>query len=297
MNCQNCQQPVEVGAAFCGNCGYALPTTAVAQTAHPLPGAVAVAAAVPSYALATPAHHIGETKALLSLLAGVIGIAAALFMPIAGLALGIAGLIIGTMARASSKHRLATIGIVFSCLAILAGLATWVYAYQQFQNEAKQKEERSALTTGPANATAELSTPCYNVGFVNKLNVTNKVPSCDMVAFNGETVNSSTDAYKVYANKIAIADASAFTELAKQAIEKDIQTSLPGFLIDSQRVGSFAGSPAYYVVASDASSKVKIVEAAVLHSVATGDNVFILVHAINDKNVDLSTLEAQWQWK
>jgi hypothetical protein len=291
MNCQNCQQPVEAGAAYCGNCGQAQQLAA-----QPIP-VLAAAANIPAYALATPVQHAGETKALLSLLGGVIGLAGAMFYPLAGLILGIFGVVMGTMSRAASKHRLSTLGIIFSSLAIIGGLATWVYAYQQLQLEDKKKEDRMALTSAPAVTTADLSTPCYSLGFVSKLNVTNTVPSCDMVAFNGKTVNSSTDAYKVYANKIAITDASSFTTLAKQAIEKDIQTSLPGFVIDSQKVGSFAGSPAYVVVASDSAAKVTITEAAVLHETITGDNVFILVHAINDKSADLTTLEAQWQWK
>jgi len=118
-----------------------------------------------------------------------------------------------------------------------------------------------------------------------------------MEAFNGTTVNSSTDAYKIYANTSQTTNAGNFTNLAKAGLEKDIKDNLPGFTLDTEQATQFAGSPAYMVFASDKAQGVAVVEAAVLHQVAVGDNVFILVHAINGSSVDLNTLEAQWQWK
>src|ERR1035441_7539740 len=104
MNCQNCHEIVEPGAAFCGNCGYPVQTPAAASAPMPInavepvqvpqttqtaaaptvqlpaappplaPVAVGgpVAPMVPSYALAIPNQHVGETPALLAVIFGVI---------------------------------------------------------------------------------------------------------------------------------------------------------------------------------------------------------------------------------
>lgn len=287
MNCPNCHQPVETDAAFCGNCDYPL-TAAVTQPA----------AAIPGYALATPRQHTGETKALLALLFGLAGIVGALFIAAIGLVLGVAGIIMGTMSRSGTKRRLSTAGLVTSSLAIMAGLAVWTYA---IKHDAKlnqsAKPASSHNLTAPSVSASSLSTPCYSAGFVDKLNVSNAANSCDMSAFNGPTLENSTNAYKVYADTSQTANAQNFTSIVKPALEKDVKTNLPGFNIDSEQVGQFAGSPAYIVKASNASQHVAVTEAAVLHQVDAGDNIFILVHAFNGSTADLSTLEAQWQWK
>jgi hypothetical protein len=144
---------------------------------------------------------------------------------------------------------------------------------------------------------ANLSTPCYSVGFVDRLNISNSDGSCNMNAFNGQSLDSSTNAYKIYANKSQVSTASAFSTLAKAAIEKDVHSTLPTFTIDREQITTFAGSPAYAVYTSDPAHNIVLVEAAVLHKVASGPNIFVLVHAANGNNIDLSLLESQWQWK
>lgn len=251
---------------------------------------------LPSYAVATPAKNSADTKALISLLLGITGIVGALFMALIGLVLGMAGLVTGTMSRSSIKRTLSTAGIIASSLAILAGLAVWIYAIQNEQTN-NQSNPAASKPMAPAVVSADLTTPCYITGFVEKLNVSNSTDSCDMSAFNGPTLSTSTNAYKVYANKADIADTNSFMSLAKQALEKDIESNLAGFKIDSQRVGTFAGSPAYFINVSDKEQGVAVVEAAVMHEVPNGENVFILVHAVNAEQADLNTLETQWQWQ
>ncbi len=323
MNCSNCHQPVEIGAAFCGNCGQALQPTALdqsapAQVVSPIsvvmqnsqaPGTVetvlpvaplavtgvpAVVAGVPSYALANPAQHSGETKALLALLFGIGGLIGCLFMALLGLAFGIGGIVMGTMSRSSTKRGLSTAGIIVSSLALVSGLAVWAYTF----NHASAVHRRAAASShAPSVAAADLSTPCYSVGFVDTLNVSNSSGSCTMNAYNGSTLSTSTNAYKVYANKAPIKDEVAFNSVAKTAVDKDIKDSLPGFSVDSEQAARFAGSPAYILHATDKVHNIAIVEAAVLHKTATTDNVFILVHVTVDKTANLNTMEAQWQWK
>ena len=295
MNCQNCKEIIEPGAGFCGNCGQ--PVQPMAEPFTPVHTA-ALAAGVPGYALAKPSQHTGENKALLALLFGVAGVVGGLFMALVGLALGISGIVMGTMSRSSTKRGLSTAGLFMSSLAVLASLGVWTYAIKH--NPATQKTASRTTAhslNAPAVSASDLSTPCYSMGFVDKLNVSNASGSCDMSAFNGATLDNSTNAYKVYANQAPAANAQNFTSLVKPALEKDVKNNLPGFAVDSERVAEFAGSPAYIVSTSNNAQGIALVEAAVLRQVNNGDNVFILVHAVTGRTTDLSTLEAQWQWK
>lgn len=287
MECQNCHQPVEAGALFCGNCGH--PVAASQQQSNFAPAAEAV---LPNYAVATPAQHRGEIRAVLSLLLGVSGIAGAAFRPIIGLAVGVIGLVLATMTRHSVRRGFSTAGLVLSSLAIVAGLAGWTYIIgHSKQTEALQQSSQ------PTTVTADISTPCYSANLVDRLNVVQANNTCNSSAFNGQTLDLSTNAYKVYANKVELTNVSSFTSLAKTAIEKDIKTNLPTFTIQDERVSGFAGSPAYTVTAVNTSENVSVVEAAVYHPVKVGDTVFIMVHAVNNGSADLKILESQWQWK
>ncbi|HEY5152764.1 MAG TPA: zinc ribbon domain-containing protein [Candidatus Saccharimonadales bacterium] len=327
MTCPKCHQTTEDGAAFCGNCGQSLQPVAAApldqapaqQLQSPIeqvisqtgpdnisapvaPLAVAgtngAAAGVPSYAMVKPGQHRGETKALLALLLGIGGIIGALFFIPIGLALGITGLVMGTISRSSSKRGLSTAGLVFSSAAILASLAFWTYAIKHdprfSQNTTSTK---SHGITAPAVAASDVSTPCYSAGFVDKFNVSNNTDSCDMSAFNGTTLDNSTNAYKVYADTSQTVTPQDYATIFKQALDKDVRSSLPGFTIDSEKPGNFAGSLAYIINTSDKVHGVAVVEAAVLHRAGPGENVFVLVHAVNGRAADLTTLEAEWQWK
>ena len=292
MNCQKCNQPVETGAAYCGNCGQAM------QSRQSLATSMLSSAGVnaPSYAVAPPKSRTGETQALLSLLFGITGIIGALFMALLGLVLGLIGLVLGTLARSSAKSNLAKAGIIASSLAILAGLAVWIYAIENDKRFSQQSPNIS-LPTAPAIAAATLSTPCYSTGFYDKLNVSHNLATCDMSAYNGPTLSTSSNAYKIYANKSDVTTTNAFMAIAKDALEKDVASNLAGFTVDSQQVGTFAGSPAYFINVSDKEQNVAVVEAAVFHLTPSGDNIFILVHAVNSEKADLGTLEAQWLWK
>jgi hypothetical protein len=286
MNCPNCSLPVEADAAFCGNCGHQLqPSAAAIQTDR--------VHEVPAYAVAQPYQHLGEPQALACLLLGVTGSVGALFVPILGISLGALGLVIGTLARTAPRRLIGSFGLITSAAAVLLGLVVWAYAVQNL----KAQQTKAAQTASEVMTASELSTPCYTLDFTEKLNITNGPASCNMNAFNGPSLAASTDAYKVFASKSSVTDSKSFTTTAQRAIEQDIEANLPGFVIDEQRIGAFAGSPAYIVKASDKKNRVALVEAAVLRPVSSGENIFILVHATNGDSTDLSILEAQWQWK
>ncbi len=253
---------------------------------------------VAAYAVPIPGQQAAETKALIVLLLGIIGIVGGLFMAVFGLVLGLAGLIIGTIARSQFRRGLNMAGLIVSSLAVLTGLGVWVYAIQhdpRFNPDSAPVSHAQSAT--PAVVSADLSTPCYATGFVNRLNVSNSPGSCDMSAFNGQTLGTSTNAYKVYADKTQVESVNSFLGLAKNALEKDVSSNLTGFTLDGERIATFAGSPAYVVNTSDKAHNITVVEAAVMHKVSAGYNVFILVHATSGHSTDLDVLETGWQWK
>lgn len=319
MNCPNCHQPIDPGAAFCGNCGHPLPP-AVTQTSNPVAGQasplaqnvalqpppqpmtavpqpIAAAPGLPAYAVATPAQHVGETKALLAIIFGILGLLGAI-IPLIGIAFGVTGIIMGSLSRHSAKRTISTVGIVVSSLAIVASLGVLAY----FIANPDLLETKKASTTNshnlPSNSisASSLSTPCYSTTFSSKLNISNAQHSCDMAAFNGTTLETSSNFYKVYADKTSLTSDTGFTDIAKAAIEKDVQTNLPGFSVKSEKVSQFSGSAAYIVTAIDEADGIIVVEEAIYHPVSNGENVFILVHATTGNSANLNDLEAAWQW-
>jgi hypothetical protein len=316
MNCPNCGQETEAGAAFCGNCGEPLSNTPspiervfenqVPATAAKLPTAslAAVGAAavggMPTYAVARPHEHATEIKALLAIVCGVLGLASVLLIPLLALGFGLAAIVLGTMAGPHSRLWLSRGGLVLGGVAIAAGLEVWANAVSHNANLKRTLATRNNPPTSTTQAVSAsmVDTPCYQTGFIDSLNVNQSASdSCDMNAFNGSNLSESTDIYKVYSNQVEAVTDVNFEAIAKQALEKDVNTTLPGFTVDAERAGLFAGSPSYSINVSDSQHNVAVVEEAVLHKVGAGYNFFVLVHATNGTTTDLRTLESQWQWK
>lgn len=340
MNCSNCGEPIEAGASFCGNCGHPIlqqlqtaPVTAATAAASTNPQQASPAAAPPSpgqtyanqatvaspqttavpvgfvpvapsglpaYAVPIFERQSGELKAAMSLVIGILGMVATIFIPLIGILLAVAGIVLATISRRTAKRGMSTFGLIISSLALIAGLASWAYVISHDSKTDHKVAATSAPaapipTDTPTAAEQGVTTPCYKVDFDGTFNVQNNSGSCNMNAFNGSTLNSSTDAYKVYATAATVS-ASNFDNLAKAAIERDIASSLPDFSIYSESAGSFAGSPAY-IVQADNTQGIKVEEAAVLHATSNGDNFFVFVHAVVSGTVDLSLLEKSWSWQ
>jgi hypothetical protein len=294
MTCSNCGEPLEDSAAFCGNCGE--PIKAAAPSG---PGSLAVAAAsgaIPAYAVPIAGRQTSELKAGMALVFGALGIVGGFFVPLLGIGLGIVGLVLATISRATVRRRLSLAGIIVAILAILIGLGSWALVITRDPRFSHGVATPAATRSGgPAMTAQNLITPCYSVTFATRLNIQNNSGSCNMNAYNGATLDASSDAYKIYGTTSAIS-ASAFESLAKQAIENDVRENLAAFTISQEKSGQFAGSPAYFVIATNGQG-VSIIEAAALHTTTNGDNFFVFVHAVNASTVDLDELQANWHWE
>lgn len=333
MNCPQCSQPLENGAIFCGNCGLALqaapappPLPALSSQLPPLPSplysappinpiATALAnplsplgynglpvgrlagsvMAIPSYALSQP--QPASLKLVLALVCGIVGSIGALFMAILGIALGVTGIILATTAPRSARPKLKIAGLVMSILAIIAGLGVWVSVIAAGANLASSQS--GDISGKSPNGVAGTTTPCYSFSFAStsKLNVENTSAMCSLNAYNASSLATSSEIYKVLSSTALTVGPANFASVSKAAIEQDIRQSLPSFVITSEHSGQFAGSPAYFVNASDSATNVAFQETTVLHATARGDNLFVLIHATSGSKTDLSELEANWQWK
>jgi membrane protein implicated in regulation of membrane protease activity len=310
LDCPNCGQPVDAGALFCGNCGQAL------QAAHsPIAQAVeqdaakpndyasfgqlaTIGAAVPAYAI-SQTHVHNHVKVILALVFGILAIAGGLFIPIIGLVLGIAGTVLATTATHASGKWLKITALVVSIIGLLTALGVWAYVANTNPKSHPEEAQKAAVVGSSANAVTEigLTTPCYAVSFPLKLNVANSRGSCEMNAYNGSSMEASTNVYKVLTSTSATITATNFTVIAEKALQTDIAENLPGFTIYGQGSGTFAGSQAYFINAANSSSGIAVEEAAVLHSSAAGPGLFVLVHLTFGTSTNLSALESNWQWK
>ena len=262
-----------------------------------MPGSLAVAAAsgsLPTYAVPVIAHQNNELKAGMALIFGILGIVGGLFIPLVGIGMGVTALVLASVARQSARKRLSTAGIVLAILALLASMASWAYVISKDPRFNHTTAKPAASASGQAITAKNLITPCYTVNFVTALNIQNNRGSCNMNAFNGATFDASSNAYKVYGTTSAVT-ASGFSGLAKQAIESDVHQNLPTFVVTQEHSGQFAGSPAYFVVATNKAG-ISFIEAAALHLTSNGDNFFVFIHAANGNSIDLNELQAGWHW-
>jgi protease PrsW len=247
--------------------------------------------------LALPLHARHHVKLVLAIIFGGIGIAVALFVPLLAIILGIAAAVLVTTASAGAGRAIKITGLTLASLAILAGLAAWVYVVV---HDPRLHTSLVASQTQPAGASSRsavtVNTPCYDVTFAGQLTVENQPGSCELNAYNGSSLAGSSNVYKILTSNAPALTAAAFPALAKAAIEKDVSANLPGYTITGETPGQFAGSPDY-VVNTASTANVTVVEAAVLHSSADDNNFFILVHATRGSKTDLSGLERGWQWK
>lgn len=311
--CANCGQQIEPGAVFCGNCGQAL-QVALQPPTSPLLGITplleATVAPLPAYAVANPASQKGETKAMTGLVISILAVPAAI-IPFLGMAMGITGLVLGTLSRITIRKTVNNLAISFSCLAILASIAMFVYNISNYNSQQAAKLDQTNLdTTNQSLAVGNntdtkavgsgsrraVDTVCYKAS-LEKLSIFNNVAgSCAFRTYDDESLAAATKLFTVdAANEADITEAN-FAGIAKDLIAKTFKSNLPTFTITDEKASTFANSPGYLVSGKDNGDGF-IQMAIVLHPVAHGENIFVMVHAVNDMEANVGLLEKGWVWK
>ncbi|MCA9327268.1 zinc-ribbon domain-containing protein [Candidatus Saccharibacteria bacterium] len=146
MNCTNCGQPLDNGAAFCGNCGQQVAQAAVApaapnpvnqqmpQPTAPQPGPMPSqpAGGLPAYAI--PAQQAQTKKPTLSLVFGILSLVLSI-IPIFGLITATTAIVLSNKAKKLAPGSgLATAGLVLGIIGIVLSLAAWGYNIQDRAN-------------------------------------------------------------------------------------------------------------------------------------------------------------------
>ena len=301
--CPSCEETIENGALYCGNCGQKLTkgrsfldnayqnnqkTAPSPEVDTSVPAPVALDTVIPSYAI--PYGHHKQHYAALALAFGTLGVAASFILPVLGIVFAVIGLVLISLCFKITHGRLRLVAVVVPILALLIGLGFWVKAYN---------DSKLVAPAGTANGTAmlEVTTPCFSLTFQEILNVNNSSGSCSLNAYNSNTFANSSDVYKIVAEKATIITASNFVSITKPDIANDISKNLPNFIITSNGSTLFAGSQAYYEEAYDSSLDISIIEEAVYHpTTANIDNFFDIVHVLGGKSVNINEIKQSWQW-
>jgi hypothetical protein len=292
MNCPQCGEAVEPGAAFCGNCGQALHTdaqTAETNAATPDPASPSNQT-VPSYAVADAKQSRSEVKAMVGLIVAVLAVPGAI-IPALGATLAVVALVLATTLRAGAKKLLRNVAIGFSSLAIVLSVAVYAFNLNDLQQTADSTE------TANSNRVAGVSdTPCYKVSLPQLPTVENANGSCNLQAGSADTLAASSEIFTIDTAKQDNATEAEVMAVAKEIVESTFKSSLPEYTITSQRQGNFADSPAYITDAKDAKGST-VQMAMIFRPVQHGENIFVLVHGLDNGQASVSVAEEGWEWK
>jgi hypothetical protein len=277
------------------------PQPAPSQTGGPV--LASNASGLPGYAVVNPVQHKAETKAMFALVAGVLSLPGSI-IPFLGITLAVTALVLSTIARGNMQKKLmSTLAIIFAVLGILASIGMFIYAVQYEANNVNSSLGSSSSNESTVPGTAavsgsKLDTPCYSVSMIPALkNITNAAGSCSAQAFNDDTLNNSSNALAIEAVKQAKANENNFPDVAKNFVDNYIADSLPDYVVTSRKVGTFAKSASYTVNAKKNGQNTTIQLALVYHPVVNGESLYILAHAIDEGQANLSDFESTWVWK
>ena len=187
--CPKCNESVETGATFCGNCGYKLiPNPQPQATASHVYSNGPATNTIPAYrdvlaypnmpAYAVPLNHHKQHWGAMALALGILGIGSGMLIPILGIGLGISGIVLITMSYHLTHRRLMLASVTVSVLAILVGIGFWVNVVVHDPRLNLNANQPAATTSGTAKLSVQ--TPCYSLSFNTVLNVNNSNGSCTL---------------------------------------------------------------------------------------------------------------------
>lgn len=283
MNCSRCQEPLDPGAAFCGNCGQPV-ATAPAQSGAPAttPGRV------PAYALAMP--HPGEPKAIIGLVLAVLSVPAAI-IPFIGASLSVAAIVLATIVM-HAHRRLASTGLVFAVIGVL--LSSTAIVYNVTHSSAASGQEAAS-----AGAGQQLQTPCFDLAVPTELHISGDTANCKALISDTADAKQATYGYEIDASTNADVTSRNFDAAvsgAAQDIVNSFSSAARRYNLTSQSSGTFAGEQAHYLdlTAPDGTSG-RVV--GVLHQSTVGYNVFFISLFSRHGTADLSAVERNFTWK
>lgn len=274
MVCPQCQQTVDPGAQFCGNCGFKLPQTAPAAYQPPT-----------QTSSVNTQDHSG--KAIAAFVIGVLGLPASL-IPIVGIVFGILAIIFGSISIHSRRKTLAKIGIVFAVIVLLASTFLWVMSAQEL---AKEQENGGSLATNSGKL-QPITTPCYSTKIPAEMHVTKTDGSC---TFLGASAGSKEQTEVKVIQVPGLTLASLAT--AAKADAANVVGSIPGGKITNQSTATFAGSHAYQIEIKSTDGSAGIIS--YVYDTTAQGNLVIVLHTqaqAHGDNYNLSLIESNWAW-
>ncbi len=283
--CPNCNEPIEDGAIYCGNCGFKLLTQA--------PYSNGQNNFVPTYSK-TKIYHRKHWPSY-SVIFGLVGVASSLIIPIVGLIVGILAIILSTSSinnKSNKKYRIA--GLVIGIIAIIIAI-TFIVISVSHNNSLNKKDTQTILN----NATVYVTTPCYEIKFSTLFNFSNrKKNSCNLIAYYGPKLSQASQIYNIEATYNSAVNSNNLDNFAQNAISQDIATNLKGFRELSNNSTIFEGSRAYYITAYNPNTDNSIIEEMVYHpSLNTNYNIYIIVRSEISKSTNLNSLESAFIWQ
>jgi hypothetical protein len=281
----------------------------LSPSSEPLPASPAPddeTPALPVYAVANPTQQKNETKAMVGLVLSILGVPGAL-VPVLGMALGVTGLVLGTTTRATAKKTVSNLSIIFAVIAVLGSTGMYVYSYNKINGQksslgnapTSQSTETGSDSTGSKTAigTAHLiDTPCYATDFPQLATLDNAFGSCTLKTYDTTSTATATNIYTIDVLSQKNMTEAQFVTTAKDNLSQSLKSNLPGLVVAFEKSTTFANSPAY-VINGKYQGNIGVEMMFVYHPTAHGENVFVIVHGINNGAADTSVLAKNWAWK
>lgn len=289
MVCPQCQQAVDPGAQYCGNCGFKLTFTALTSPFSPPAQQPQESSPLPQTPNTIPSlagqDHSG--KAIASFVLGVLGLPASL-IPIVGVVFGILAIILGSLSIHSRRKALAIIGISLAVITLLASIFLWVMATQELITD----QDNGNSLTAHSGKLQDIHTPCYTTKIPAEMHVTKADDSC---TFLGATPGGKEQTEVKVIQVPGLSQANLPS--AAKADAANVIGAIPGGSIGEQGSATFAGSQAYQIEIKSTDGSAGLIS--YVYDTTSQGNLVIVLHTqarANGDNYKLSLIESNWAW-
>ncbi len=294
MICPNCNYEIDESEIFCGNCGQQLKPQTINFTNYQInqsPLAANIGSKVlPNYALLKQIPRISKSVFVCFSAVILAGVTLLFISPLVSLIFSLISMIAATFISRRHHLFLKITGIILASIIVIISVGLFVYNYDQIKITSSQN--KNSFTT----FSSVVNTNCYSFSFPTMLYLSKTLNSCSILAYNGNSVSTSTVFYKIVSLNDVMLNSSNFVSLIKPLIIKDVNKNLSTFHIVKEFSTTFAGNLAYQIMVTNNKNNVSIIEEGVYHP-ATFNNLFDIIYASNGKNLSLNNLQLSWLWK